>query len=260
MLKGFYPNMNNYIKLPNALLSCHLCPLELAVWMQLASHANRLGGCTVRQQTIADRIGCGRQAVNRAIARLKEKGLVSSSARFGHSNGQRRRLCDSYVLAPQQGSYTCIPVEVLYMGLAPAELAVYAYHMSCRNHSTLEAMPSLRQIAGALGMGISSVTKANRALEARGLSYKEQYIRQDRSFGHNRYTVITPALLRVLAQYLLLRAKQGIKKQTTRLHQAVRRMSAQLIKSKDNYIVTNIIAAVKRFFYFLGIGVLKLRQ
>ena len=30
--------------------------------------------------------------------------------------------------------------------------------------------------------------------------------------------------------------------------------------AKNNYIVTNIIAAVKRFFYFLGIGVLKLRQ
>lgn len=254
--------MNNqcFVRLPHALFGCGLRPVELAVWLQLAAHANRFGTCTVRQQAIADNIGCCRDTVNKAVKALKIAGLLSATARFRSEHGHPLRICDSYALTALSGSYARLPVEALSMGLSPSELAVYAFQFACHNHATLEAVPSLAQIAGALGVSIHTVIEANTALEARNLSYKEHYIRCDRSFGHNRYTVVTPALLRCLMQVLLLRAKQGIKKQTTRSKQAVRAMSKALIKEKNNFIVMPIVAAVKRLFVFASRGTAKSRQ
>lgn len=248
-----------FVRLPNAIFGLGLRPLELGVYLQLAGCTNQLGGCVVRQQTIANALGCSRQTVNRAVQLLKAKGLLAVSARYLGRSGERRRVSSRYSLAVLPGNFTRLPIEALHMGLTPAELAVYAYQFSCRNQQTLEAFPSLRKIATTLHISRNTVVAANAVLENRGVSYKVNYRRQDRSFGHNRYTVVTPSLLRFYAA-IMLHMRKGAKKWTAFRQKAAQRMSTMPIKPKINIIVDRFCAAVKRHFLFWGRGGIHLVQ
>lgn len=55
--------------------------------------------------------------------------------------------------------YFPLPNEVFYLGLAPGELAVYAYLLYCEDRQTYQCWPSYKTIGKAVGMCVNTVQK-----------------------------------------------------------------------------------------------------
>lgn len=81
-------------------------------------HSDRQRGAWPKQQTIADRLGCSREAVNRSVNRLKAKGYIKVAAQHRTDGGQRENRY-FVLLDPVEGTQRAVPVDSLDPQPAP---------------------------------------------------------------------------------------------------------------------------------------------
>ena len=78
----------------------------------------------------------------------------------------KRSLCPTR--DPVKG-YFPLPKEIFSLGLSAAEIAIYAYLLSCADRQTFQCWPSYRKIGDAVGLSPNTIRKHIRSLEERGL-------------------------------------------------------------------------------------------
>ena len=82
----------------------------------------------------------------------------------------KRSLCPTR--DPVKG-YFPLPKEIFSLGLSAAEIAIYAYLLSCADRQTFQCWPSYRKIGDAVGLSPNTICKHIRSLEERDLLVTE---------------------------------------------------------------------------------------
>ena len=69
--------------------------------------------------------------------------------------------------------YFPLPKEIFSLGLSAAEIAIYAYLLSCADRQTFQCWPSYRKIGDAVGVSPNTIRKHIRSLEEGDLPVTE---------------------------------------------------------------------------------------
>lgn len=175
-------------KVPNNIFKTGLKHSQLVVYLYLLSRQkNNLVTATYAQ--IADKLDMAPKTVYNAISGLADKSLVSKS--YKSRNGQIVAIQLKLASFPQQ-SWVWVETRLFDLKLTASELNVYLY-IKCRANECGCAFPSITLIHQHTGLAKGTVHKAICSLIAHSLLRKKHYVKKDRSFGNNNYTVINCA-------------------------------------------------------------------
>ncbi len=166
---------------PNEAWEYKLQPAEFVILSCLCyRQAHDREGKVVSVQTVADRLHLTVATVEKHLAALAGKGLVTE-------DGGLALKCEA-------GNFFSLPNEVFLLALPPSAFLVYAYLLSCEDRRTHQRHPSYRTIAEATGLSLNTVAKSVDVLAENSFITVERScwfneVGQKRN-GNNVYTVL----------------------------------------------------------------------
>lgn len=187
--------MQNYFKLPNSIFEFEskLKNSEFVIFAYLVSveqaNKNSKGKVYIKERTIATATGLSISNVILSLKRLQARGMIIITHTVKHFTWlQGANIYSVPQYRNLSGGYFVLPRSVFALKLRPTEFILMAFLKRSCNHCE-RSWASLSQIMQATGLSKSSITKANNKLSEGGLIQKEQYIKQDTSYGHNHYLI-----------------------------------------------------------------------
>lgn len=224
--------MSSYFKMSNQVHELGLKANELniyAYFCSLPACKTTLGDAvTVKLSTIAARCGYGREGtVKDIIDGLIERGLVERLRRF---RSDRTTSTNTYIVKKLDTTKGYFQVHrkmfLRACALGKSSVAVLLYVLRCIDGKN-ECFPSLRTLAHALGMSISTITGCISLLERAKIVHKQRRRRIDGSFRHNCYIII----------------RQG----TGRIKKMMRLITKRIIKVISKVIITKNLVSRLQF-------------
>lgn len=192
-----------YIKLPKSILDLQLSTAHFTVYCYLYSVVSSAKGDTVviNLRTIAKKCGlCDKHYASRLTDDLRERGLIEKTDRRNVftelPQASAYKIVDYTEL---KEDYFFLPVEFFKLKLPPKCFALAAYF--CCKASGGEAYPSLAQISGETGMSKTTVIKYISVLMKKGVIAKQNYMRLDNCYGHNRYYLMFAVARKIGEKY-----------------------------------------------------------
>lgn len=144
---------------------------------------------TVSSATIGKRCGLSESNANIAVNRLCAKGVISKRRRG--ANG--KNLPSLYIVPDysniQTGYFTLRRKDLADLAHCFSAFIIYAFYCKCQNMQTGEAVPSVSQTHSHTRLSKTTIRFWNRWLEEKGYLKIFRYIKQNGSFGHNRYYI-----------------------------------------------------------------------
>lgn len=160
--------------LPNGVWEYKLRPAEFVILSYLCYQTVHGRGKTVSAKTVADALHLSVVTVEKHLATLKGKGVLS------------------WERAPEK--FFSLPNEIFLLDLPPSAFVVYAYLLTCEDRRTHRCHPSYRTMAKMTGLSLNTVTKAVGVLLDKRLIaaeythwFNEQGLKRK---GNNVYTVL----------------------------------------------------------------------
>ncbi len=158
-----------------------LQPTEFVILSYLCyRQAQNREGKVVSVQTVADRLYLTVVTVEKHLAELANKGLVTEG-------GGLTFKCEA-------GKFFSLPHEIFLLSLPPAAFLVYAYLLSCEDRRTHQCHPSYRTIAQTTGLSLNTVVKSVDVLADKSLItvkrscwFNEVGMKRN---GNNVYTIL----------------------------------------------------------------------
>lgn len=179
-----------YIKLYHHIWHLSLSPNAFRTYCSILRFMNAdTNYANVSMRKIAASVGISEKSVSRGIRELQEKKLLTVIEKY--YNGHR--LANGYLISPQSGRYTKLPVSALAAPVSASGFIMYAYISKCAD-AHKRAFPSLRNISETIGITIQTVITQIKELVSCKLLNKFHQIKKDSSFGHNLYHIFDSAI------------------------------------------------------------------
>lgn len=184
-----------YFKLSNCIFDLGLRANELTVLAYLCSiqKPEHQGYVIAKHDTIAAACGyASRDSVQGVIRCLADKGFVSIVPRYDRFTGVT--LANGYTVhLPMGGGYFKVDRQRFRAVTARAgttAAAIYLYILRCMSNTRV-AFPSLTRIRDAVHLTIATIVKKIRELQEHLLLQKQNRRKQDGSFTHNLYALMS---------------------------------------------------------------------
>lgn len=166
---------------PNEMWEYKLRPAEFLILSYLCCRqAHNREGKAVRAKTVADSLHLTATTVEKHLATLVRKGLITENGTLS--------------LTRKAGKFFTLPNEVFLLPLPPSAFLVYAYLLYCEDRRTHQCHPSYRTIAGATGLSLNTVVKSVSILAEKSLItverscwFNEVGLKRN---GNNVYTIL----------------------------------------------------------------------
>lgn len=178
---------NGFVKVPNRIIG-KLKRNHCSVYLYLLYLCTVQGTNTikVKAKTIAQALGIKhRETVSRELKTISKSGFIKTEDNYATWGEQRCNIITVFDYDPQ-ADYFLLPSKHILLGMSgvAVELMCVLYSFAFANSY---AMPSLSAIKKVSGMGNASIFKGIAILEENNIIVKKNYIKQDGSFGNNRY-------------------------------------------------------------------------
>lgn len=180
-------NTNGFIRIPNSVvgnLKGYRCILYIyLLYLCTVQKTNRI---KVKLETCRRHIGASfTTAVCRQMHALEKAGYVKIENNYDNFGLQTCNTVTVHNFDPKK-DYFLIPSDHISLQIPPSafELMLTLYMFSYQDSF---CFPSLTQIRKASHLGRSTIVQGCRILEEKGIIIKENYMRRDGSYGHNRY-------------------------------------------------------------------------
>jgi len=186
------PGMH-FIKLYHSVWELDLSPNAFRTYCALLRFSNTSTGyANVSMKKIAVAVGLSEKSAHRGVRELQENQLVRKTDRRWRGH----KLANGYLVTRQYGRFTKVPLDVLAAPVSACGFMTYAYLLKCAD-AKMKAFPSLSGIASAIGITVKTVIEQIKRLVSLKLLRKKHYIRKDRRFGHNRYSITKRSCVRI---------------------------------------------------------------
>lgn len=160
--------------LPNAVWEYKLRPVEFVILSYLCYQTAHGRGETVGTKAVADALHLSVVTVEKYLAALKDKGVLS------------------WERGP--GKFFSLPNEIFLLDLPPSAFVVYACLLTCEDRRTHRCHPSYRTMARMTGLALNTVVKSVGVLLDKRLiaaEYTHWFNAQGlKRKGNNVYTVL----------------------------------------------------------------------